>query len=195
MDIPNWDFDWQLFYGMPEDAYVSVAQGESITLTCTYDNSASNQAVIDGVQREPGTVTWGEGTLDEMCLMYIGVISPWVETGGGITEECAPVQDCVDQCDSSNATCVLNCDELNTECLVCMIGELRTCATPCLGDMLAARSCLQECGLANLSLGSSLADCMDTECPAEFGALTTCLDPVLESGACTEPLQSCTVSL
>ena len=35
---------------------------------CTWDNSASNQPIIDGVAKEPVDVAWGEGTSDEMCL-------------------------------------------------------------------------------------------------------------------------------
>ena len=37
-------------------------------MTCSWDNSASNQQIIDGDILEPIDVQWGEGTTDEMCL-------------------------------------------------------------------------------------------------------------------------------
>jgi hypothetical protein len=36
-----------------------------------YDNSAAHQPIVDGVQQQPRTVTFGEGSLDEMCLHYV----------------------------------------------------------------------------------------------------------------------------
>ena len=38
---------------------------------CEYDNSAAHQPVVDGAQLAPRNVTWGEGSLDEMCLHYV----------------------------------------------------------------------------------------------------------------------------
>ena len=35
---------------------------------CTWDNSASNQPIVDGEVKEPVDVAWGAGTSDEMCL-------------------------------------------------------------------------------------------------------------------------------
>ncbi len=56
IDIPRWDFGWQQFYfyadGLP------LTAGENVALTCTWDNPTGR------------TVTWGEGTDDEMCLNY-----------------------------------------------------------------------------------------------------------------------------
>ena len=44
--------------------------GDKLRLTCTYDNSASHQQFVDGVQLEPRYVEFGEGTYDEMCVNY-----------------------------------------------------------------------------------------------------------------------------
>lgn len=59
VDIPDWDFDWQQFYFLAEGA--DVGPGDEVSLTCTWDN------VLDS------TVTWGEGTEDEMCVAYFYV--------------------------------------------------------------------------------------------------------------------------
>ena len=67
VDIPRWDFDWQMTYGFMESTVINP--GDELKIECRYNNSASNQPVIDGQQIEPQDVRWGEGgTLDEMCL-------------------------------------------------------------------------------------------------------------------------------
>ncbi|MCY1076119.1 monooxygenase [Archangium lansingense] len=57
IEIPAWDFHWQqmYFYKQP----VSVPLFSQMKLTCAWDNPT------------PRTVTWGEGTDDEMCLAYL----------------------------------------------------------------------------------------------------------------------------
>ncbi len=69
VDIPRWDFGWQLGYRLAEP--IRVSAGDRVVLTCGYDNTEGNQAVIDGVQQTPRDVTWGEDTYDEMCLGYV----------------------------------------------------------------------------------------------------------------------------
>jgi mono/diheme cytochrome c family protein len=71
LDIPRWDFDWQLGYQLVGPLTVNV--GDRVRLQCAYDNSAANQPLVDGVPREPTDVTWGEDSLDEMCLGYVYV--------------------------------------------------------------------------------------------------------------------------
>lgn len=66
LDIPEWDFNWQGSYQLAEP--VTIRPGDELWMGCTWDNSASNQPVIDGEVREPADVVWGEGTTDEMCL-------------------------------------------------------------------------------------------------------------------------------
>lgn len=70
IDIPNWDFNWQGFYVYKEP--IRLAPPSLPLLECWYDNSASNQAP----GREPRNVTWGDGTYDEMCLVYFIVERP-----------------------------------------------------------------------------------------------------------------------
>ncbi len=62
IDVPRWDFDWQGFYMYEEP--IELASPSQVTMTCVYDNSASNQAP----GRTPQDVYWGDGTYDEMCL-------------------------------------------------------------------------------------------------------------------------------
>ena len=65
MRIPNWDFDLQGFYNLAE--YATIQDGDEITLTCTYDNSADNP---NQSSDPPKDVGWGDGTDDEMCLVF-----------------------------------------------------------------------------------------------------------------------------
>lgn len=68
IDIPRWDFHWQGGYDLAQP--VVVKQTDTLGLKCVYDNSAANQPVIGGVQQQPKTLTWGEGTNDEMCIGF-----------------------------------------------------------------------------------------------------------------------------
>ncbi|MEZ4321357.1 MAG: hypothetical protein R3F61_28040 [Myxococcota bacterium] len=74
LDIPDWDFDWQSRYELAEP--VTIGLDDEIVLTCSWDNSASNQPVVDGVIAEPVDVAWGEGTRDEMCLGILYLTGP-----------------------------------------------------------------------------------------------------------------------
>jgi hypothetical protein len=66
LDTPDWDFSWQGRYMFSNP--VTFGPGDSLWMGCTWDNSASNQPIVDGEVREPVDVAWGEGTSDEMCL-------------------------------------------------------------------------------------------------------------------------------
>jgi hypothetical protein len=69
VEISRWDFDWQGEYVFEEP--LAVYPGDVIRLSCTWDNSAENQPVIQGEVREPEDVRWGEGTYDEMCAASV----------------------------------------------------------------------------------------------------------------------------
>jgi hypothetical protein len=66
LHIPRWNFQWQDAYYLerPVDANV----GDTIRVTCKFDNSANRQPVVNGKRLKPRYVLWGEGTTDEMCL-------------------------------------------------------------------------------------------------------------------------------
>lgn len=57
MDLHHWNFHWQrmFFYQSPLD----LAAGETLDVRCHFDTSSKNELT-----------TWGEGTSDEMCLVY-----------------------------------------------------------------------------------------------------------------------------
>lgn len=74
VDIPDWDFNWQQTYDLAPDDFIVVEPGESTKVTCEWDNSAENQPVVNGERLEPATVHWGEGTLEEMCVVIITAI-------------------------------------------------------------------------------------------------------------------------
>lgn len=60
IDVPYWDFDWQLAYWL--DDPIPVTGDDAATITCRY-NSMSRDEVTN----------WGDGTLDEMCLAFVYV--------------------------------------------------------------------------------------------------------------------------
>jgi hypothetical protein len=66
LDIPDWDFSWQGAYELVKP--VVLYPGDSLNVSCTWDNSEANQPYVDGEVRAPTEVRWGEGTADEMCL-------------------------------------------------------------------------------------------------------------------------------
>ncbi|MCA9688666.1 MAG: monooxygenase [Myxococcales bacterium] len=71
LDVPRWDFNWQMGFDLAEPARFSP--GQELNVQCWWDNSAENQPIVDGVKQEPKDLDWGEGTSDEMCLgiLYI----------------------------------------------------------------------------------------------------------------------------
>jgi predicted CxxxxCH...CXXCH cytochrome family protein len=71
LHIPHWHFHWQDAYYLrkPTDA----SPGDTIRVTCRYDNSAQAQPVVKGHLLAPRYVLWGEGTTDEMCLGLLQV--------------------------------------------------------------------------------------------------------------------------
>jgi hypothetical protein len=66
LHIPHWNFHWQDAYYLehPVDANV----GDTIRVTCRFDNAPNRQPIVNGKQLKPRYVLWGEGTTDEMCL-------------------------------------------------------------------------------------------------------------------------------
>ena len=66
--IDKWDFNWQGSYTYEEP--VTIPVGTTLSLSCTYDNSANNPR---NPSNPPKTVRWGEQTTDEMCVGFLGV--------------------------------------------------------------------------------------------------------------------------
>lgn len=66
VDIPKWDFHWQLAYSLATP--VTVKPGDQLSVQCTFDNTAENQPVVNGVKVTPKDRNWGARTEDEMCV-------------------------------------------------------------------------------------------------------------------------------
>ena len=75
LDVPRYDFNWQLQYRLSEA--VDAPAGSRILGTAWYDNSANNPANPDPTQ----TVKWGDQTDDEMMLGYFEYYVPSATPG------------------------------------------------------------------------------------------------------------------
>ena len=65
LDVPRYDFNWQLVYRYAEP--VSIPRGSRLTYTAWYDNSDKNPANPDPTK----AVKWGPQTYEEMHLGYL----------------------------------------------------------------------------------------------------------------------------
>jgi hypothetical protein len=68
VDIPEWDFHWQYFYQFQKPILIpagSIVYGEA-----TYDNTTNNP---HNPNNPPQDVSLGEGTTDEMFLIYMNL--------------------------------------------------------------------------------------------------------------------------
>jgi hypothetical protein len=75
LDIPRYDFNWQLLYRYFEP--LSLKAGDAIRFTAWYDNSEKNPANPDPTK----TVRWGSQTFDEMHLGYVEYYIPNAKPG------------------------------------------------------------------------------------------------------------------
>ncbi len=66
IDVPRWNFNWQLSYFF--ETPITISSLDSLRITCTYDTRDRTLPV-----------TWGEGTQDEMCINFLYVVA-----GGGL---------------------------------------------------------------------------------------------------------------
>jgi hypothetical protein len=71
LDIPRWDFHWQGQWLYQEP--IAVRGSDTLTIDCTYDNSREHRSQV-GLDPQSETVTWGEGTTDEMCMGSISLV-------------------------------------------------------------------------------------------------------------------------
>ncbi|MCO4748226.1 MAG: hypothetical protein KC912_25755 [Proteobacteria bacterium] len=185
-DVPRWDFAWQGGYAFQEP--VEVGWSDRLEIACTYDNSAENQPVVDGVQVEPGNVTWGEGTLDEMCLNYVSVATPFYGEGTG--EVCDGYTTCAEDCAADDVYCHINCMASAGEpCFRCGIdGMFGDCTvTECLTEGYFLQECTNSCA----SSAERQLDCLYDQCGSEFEAYWACAEPLASSGDCAEDYADC----
>lgn len=191
LEIPAWDFNWQQSYQLPQP--LELAPGDSITLECVYNNSPANQPMVQGQQQEPRDVTWGEGTLDEMCMLYMSLIKPYAPVEQG--EVCQGGASCAESCQAqgnSATACLLRCAE-QLPCQACGLRGVVGCGSSCLGQVTALQQegCLEDCFITSLALEGNLDRCLSSRCGQSYTALQACLDPILDSGSCDESLSAC----
>jgi hypothetical protein len=64
----DWDFRWQGYYTYASP--LTLKAGSTARLTCTFDNSENNP---NNPNNPLVPVSWGERTIDEMCIALVGV--------------------------------------------------------------------------------------------------------------------------
>jgi Copper type II ascorbate-dependent monooxygenase, C-terminal domain len=187
VDIPDWDFNWQQSYELEQQ--MVVEPGDAMDVTCVYDNTAANQPVINGVQQEPIDVSWGDGTLDEMCVLYMSVVEPYAPAPMMSATDCDAPCDCTT---SPTVDCVLSCEEAAFGCHLCAFSAAVDCTSATCGtQLLAAEVCLNDCFVNALLMAGSPGRCLAAECATEYSALADCMDPTLTAGDCSQPLADC----
>lgn len=81
LDVPRYDFNWQLLYRYREP--LSVSAGDMIRFTSWYDNSDGNPANPDPTK----TVRWGPQTYEEMQVGYVEYYIPGESIGESIGKQ------------------------------------------------------------------------------------------------------------
>ena len=75
LNITDWDFHWMADYYFATP--VRLDPGDKLYVECRWDNSAGNQAIVNGVREEPRDLIWR--TDDEMCgavLLFSEAVTP-----------------------------------------------------------------------------------------------------------------------
>ena len=192
LDIPKWDFAWQQNYRVLPGQDIVLEPGDTIEIECAYDNSPANQPIVDGNQIMPETVTWGEGTLDEMCLLYLQMVEPYSDVAPTPETPCEATAECRAACgEEPSLDCLLACDEGSLECMSCVLQEGASCMPRCIPKVFAERECLTNCGINTAILGGNMGECMKAECGAGYNEVLECADPLIADGSCDEALAAC----
>ncbi len=193
VDIPEWDFNWQQEYRFLDDEWVSVRPGDSVRMTCVYDNSPENQPIIDGERVAPQQVGWGGKTRDEMCLNFLVMLEEY-DTDAAQQPLCSEFKTCRSECDDPFAVgCIFNCATEESTCGECLLFGAQDCSFKyCRGQTRAATPCLLACA-QGAQAGGDIDACLRQECPTEYTELETCLRPYIEQGLCNQYIDACNV--
>ncbi len=194
--VPNWDFSWQQAYARPQDDPIVLKHGDGLSLRCTYDNTQANQPRVNGKQITPKKVAWGDGSLDEMCLLYLDMSVPYAPGLPAGAAACTGVDTCQKTCDASSPLdCVYGCTETEAVCGTCVIGKVVSCAgLACAGPLLAAQTCLTNCLISSLMLDTNASLCLDATCADKWSNVKACVNPKLAKGECDKQLKPCGVA-
>ena len=84
LDIPRYDFNWQLRYEFKEPRI--LPRGSVVKTTAVFDNSPGNKANPDPTK----TVRWGQQTYDEMMIGYFEYYTPLPSAKVASLEAAAP---------------------------------------------------------------------------------------------------------
>lgn len=190
--IDDWDFHWQQFYDLRPDDFVEVQPGDLLRYRCEFDNSAENQPFVDGQQLPPGPVSFGEGTLDEMCLNVVAMIEPFVEAPTGAP--CEHVPACyASSCTPEDGACFIGCGVLeSSECGGCMLQGLGACAPSfCPSEADAVLTCLATQCDVDLNDAVGIQACLADTCKLAFDAEWACLQPHVVAGDCNAAFGAC----
>jgi hypothetical protein len=181
VDIPKWDFHWQQGYWFLPEQPVVVQPGESVRLTCEFDNSEGSKPV-----------TWGESTTDEMCLNYLQVkvaYTPY-QTANDL---CKGFNDCYGACGVGVSACTLQCSaKAGGGCAKCVFPAYLTCVSQngCPGEAQKVIDCVTDCN----SKGGDVAGCITQSCGAAILGLDGCAKPIVAAGTCDAALGVCGAS-
>jgi hypothetical protein len=66
VDVPDWDFNWQISYDFKQP--VKLSKGTRLEIEARYDNSSSNP---NNPNKPPKEVRYGEQSADEMCVAFL----------------------------------------------------------------------------------------------------------------------------
>ena len=195
LDIPDWDFNWQRSMILPAAELASIAPGDGVEVRCAYDNSAGNQPVMDGEQQPPEDVIWGDGTLDEMCVVYVGTVTPYEPAASTAERElpCTAAIDCEASCgEAPTMDCLLSCESTSVSCAACVLDAGLGCGLlDCASVLQEVKPCMSQCLYDVLAFGGAIGSCLDATCPDEAAAALSCMDPVLAEDACDGGLAGC----
>jgi len=182
--VPNWAFDHQQGYMFTAESAVDLHYGDTLNVTCTFDNTAANQQPgPDGVKKEPVDVTWGEGSADEMCL-YVAMVALPHYPGDGTP--CSAFKDCYRDCTDPSPACLARCSRsAGPECSSCVtIGNAVCSIFNCVDERTALESCKADCPDTDFG-------CWATACRAEAETYHDCMRPHLLDGTCDEFFADC----
>lgn len=190
VDIDEWDYNWQQTYLFPPEARVTVKAQDRHVVECEFDNSAANQPTIGGEKGEPQTVTWGDGTLDEMCLNFLIATIPYApEPPPVVGGSCGEFEICVDGCAPDDTTCFTSCFVAGgAGCANCDLLAYRDCGLRlCAAEMQSVLSCLEGCQ-------DGVLECLLGSCEAQSAASDACMRGHIQGGACDAEFEGCGVT-